>query len=691
MSIFHFVRLLLKNRILLLLTPVLIAGSIYFFTKGEKKMFTSETVIYTGIASGYTLNGNNKADFFAASNAFDNLLSLINSRETKTEVAVSLLAKHLMLTSHDTLVLGWEAWKDLQEIVSLDLRRNLIMPTEEATKQKIAEAISTNENHPLYKIINSNNPYYSINAMRAIKPVRINNSDLIKVSYETNDPVICKTTLELMLDIFIKKHRNLRDGQTSNVIAYFEKEVEVAFARLDSCEQVFLNFNKQNEIINFYEQTKAVAGEKEDLYTLDHSLRMDRKAKEKAVDKVNDNLKGKIYQSLYGGNIIDQREELAKTYSNIALYEGLNKNSSGSDNLRLDSLKKISASLEKKLYGSMDELYIQSNTPKGIPTKTVLDEWVKTTLEFEQSKARLSLMDSRKSEFDKEYQKFAPLGAILKKIERQINVAEKAYLELLHGLNMAKLTQQNNEISSQLTIVDPPYLPLKYNTSKRKMLIVVGFIAGFISVLTFLLTKFFLNNTLQEPAKAYKKIGLPLLGIYPLLNVGEKYLAKANLRLMQQLITKFTPGIKPLNIGVISNKNGEGKTTLIETLKKEFTQLGYQVSSRQWNEPGLFYAYSDINFIEFQALENIILTPKNTPPLNHAIFVCRANRSWSLSDKDLVNIFSKNAGIQPALVLNGVNIDFAEDIIGEKHKKRFFYQSFFKRILKLEIGNRSKF
>jgi len=41
-------------------------------------------------------------------------------------------------------------------------------------------------------------------------------------------------------------------------------------------------------------------------------------------------------------------------------------------------------------------------------------------------------------DFVRTYQKFAPLGAMLKRIEREIKVAEQSYLELLRSLNLAK-------------------------------------------------------------------------------------------------------------------------------------------------------------------------------------------------------------------------------------------------------------
>lgn len=95
MSFVQFIKLILKNWKLLLLVPFALAASIFYFTRHQKKTFSSETVIYTGIASGYSINGTKNADYFATSNAFDNLLSLINSRETQQEVAIRLLASHI--------------------------------------------------------------------------------------------------------------------------------------------------------------------------------------------------------------------------------------------------------------------------------------------------------------------------------------------------------------------------------------------------------------------------------------------------------------------------------------------------------------------------------------------------------------------------------------------------------------------
>ncbi|MBC7507758.1 MAG: hypothetical protein H7320_03275 [Ferruginibacter sp.] len=690
MSFIHFVKLILKNILWLLLIPLLMAGSIFYFTRSEKKVFSSETVIYTGIASGYNLSGNHQADFYATSNAFDNLLTLILSRETKQEVAIQLLAEHLYMKKYDPAVLSWVSYDELNKLVPDSVKQKLVKPTLEQTIVAVTNARLIGAEDLVYKIINSENPYYSLYALRNIKSFRVSSSDLVRISYETNDAAICKRTLDLLTEVFVRKHRLLREGETESVIAYFEKEVHKSFIRLDSLENVFLEFNKRNDIINYYEQTKAVAGEKENLYALNHTLEMDRMANNSALDKVNDNIKGRIYQILYGSNIIKEREKLSDVYNKIALNDILGKSTTSTKKTDADSLRSISGGIEKQLQASLDKLYTQTNIPNGIPTKTVLDEWLKSTLAFEESKARLTVMDKRKKEFADEYRKFAPIGAILKKMERQITVAEQEYLELLHSLSLARLAQQNNEITSKLTIVDPAYLPLKPNPSIRLILVIVGFLAGFIIILGVLLGNYLLNQTLQQPIRAIKQTGLPLLGIYPVIQANAEFMQRANLRILQQLLSKIDYAVKPLIIGVFSIQKGEGKSTIIEVWIQGLRDAGEHAEHMVWTKENPFVetANGGIVFVEFPALENLLLTNSNMLAMPYSILVCRANRVWNSIDKEMLAILTSSTKTEPKALLNGVDNNFAEDFIGEVPKKRNFFRSLFKRFIKREYGSR---
>jgi hypothetical protein len=328
MSFAYFIKLLLKNLIWLLLIPTVMAGTIFYFTRGEVKVYSSESVIYTGLASGYSLSGSTKADFFSTTNAFDNLLSLINSRETKQEVAIELLANHLMIKKHDPAFMGWKTFEDLKNLVSDSIRLLVVKPTLEGTINALTMYMRGKEGNTIYSIINSGNPFYSLNALDNIKASRLNNSDLIKISYSTNDAVICKQTLEILETSFMRKHRSLKEGQSESVVDYFETETKKANSRLNAAEESFMNFNKSNDIINYYEQTKAVAGERENLFSQNHNLEMENMANKNSLKKVNESMKGRLYQNEIGSIILKEREALSDVISKIAIQEIVGKKDS---------------------------------------------------------------------------------------------------------------------------------------------------------------------------------------------------------------------------------------------------------------------------------------------------------------------------------------------------------------------------
>ena len=699
------------------------AASVYYFTRHEKKVYSSESTIYTGIASGYNLNGTTKADFYTTNNAFDNLLSLIESRETKLDVLINLLSEHISLEKYDSTILTWQAYDELQKLVPSDIKRQIVTSNFSDTRIMVANLVKKSNDNVLYKLIYSLNPYYSLEALKNIKSSRISDSDLIKISYETNDPYICKRTLELLEESFMRKNKILREGQTGSVVDYYENETKKAFSKLDSNEKTFLNFNKSNDIINYNEQTKAVATERSELYALNNNLEMDNSSSKSSLDKVNESIKGRNNLFSNGSDIVKEREKLSNVYNKIALSELMNPN--GGSKKQVDSLKIVVQKTESNLKNSLDKLYSDSNTPNGIPTKSVLDEWLKTTLAYEQSKAKLGVIGKRKKEFDQEYKRFAPLGATLKKIERQISVSEQEYLELLHGLNMAKLTQQNTELTSKLNVVDLPYLPLKPNASKRMNLVIVGFITGFILILAFILANALINKTLLEPSRARKMVDAHLLGIYPLLNGDNAdFIKRANLRLVQEILAIVDIHKKPVTIGLLSIQSGEGKTTIINLLEEELLGLHYSVEKQLLisnssdhltnylpitikepirkaygiSMPNSFEDFlaekgnkhrniKDFILIEFPSLEDIIIKPSLFPQLSSSILLCRANRAWSKVDKNILSSFIKTTGNKPQFILNGVETDFAAEYIGKVPKKG---NSFFKKIVKFNFKSQKK-
>ena len=90
MTLLDFIRLLSRHAKLLVLAPLVSAAVVWLLTKGAPDEFESETTIYTGLVSGYTIDSDQgrRSDHLQISTGFDNLSNTIKSTKTIKAVAV---------------------------------------------------------------------------------------------------------------------------------------------------------------------------------------------------------------------------------------------------------------------------------------------------------------------------------------------------------------------------------------------------------------------------------------------------------------------------------------------------------------------------------------------------------------------------------------------------------------------------
>ena len=90
--------------------------------------------------------------------------------------------------------------------------------------------------------------------------MQLQKSDIIDISYSANDAGIAYNTLDILNEVFARQYQQLRFGETSNVIKFFEKEVARLYRVLSNAEDDLIRYNVSKRIINYGEQTKQVAG-----------------------------------------------------------------------------------------------------------------------------------------------------------------------------------------------------------------------------------------------------------------------------------------------------------------------------------------------------------------------------------------------------------------------------------------------
>ena len=673
---------------------ILAASVVFHLTKDTPKVYESFATINTGLVSGYSLEANSgkKIDFGYANYEMENIMSIAKSRATQEEVAERLLANALMQVKPSIEIIEPAAFNDLKKNIPQNIRNqtvdNLSFEKTLANVQAWNKRLDDNE---IKTILGGKNPYFGIEHIQTLVIKREDkNSDAIRMIYSTNDPAICRNTLITLIEVFQAKYRTIKDGQSADVVDFFEKATQEAAGTLNHREDNMLAFMEQNKIINYYEQTRFIAAKKEDLDEMYFKETMQLAAADSARRSLEDQLSKYVNLPIINQSILKQRENLSKVASRLAnleisAFDETSEEPTEDHDMRL--LQKQTENIKKELRKQADATYSTIHTPEGGEIKNILSLWLNHTVEVEQSLARLTVFKGRKVEFDRLYGKFAPWGSSIKRLERSLDVAEKAYLENLHSFNQARLHRYNTLMTANLSVIDAPLYPDKPKPSSRGMLVAVGFLVGFILPLAVLLALYLLDSSLRNLERAAEVIGLEVSAAFPKLPLKWQshpsidYIAtmrRATNQLLQSInITLHEQGkskTDPLSIVVVSTRSGEGKTMVMERLSSHFKR-------------------NNLDNVVFTELPPLLSEDYSSDILGEPdiiLLVCHADSTWNNADKKAITAVSKMAQKPCHLVLNGVKIDHLESSLGEIPKKRSRMRRWFKQVISMNLTKSSK-
>ena len=615
MNIIEFVRLVLKHIRLLILAPLLLAVLVLILTLNPSYKYSSQTILYTGLATGSSIEMEKTFNYFATNIAFDNLINIINSRETQEEVGIRLLSLHLMLPEADPKYISKSLYEEFQKKIPEDIYKYVVKDNNtsytdtlgnnseasilfskhinpksyEKTVANLTALMKSSNDNFVYELLNYEDEHYSLKALSTIKAERINSSDLVKLSYTVNDPGICQQTLEIYNQVCIKNYRNIKENRSDAVVKYFEEQLSLANNKLTDAEDKLLEFNKSYNIINYYEQSKAVAVVKEDMEVDYNNKKAKLAGTIAAAKKIEEKLDIQKKIQTVTNTILDKKIKVGNLNYDIAVLEAQVASSSTNNNglnQKLSQLKEQKKQLSQEIDEGVEAIYTFENSIEGVPITKSLPEWMDNVVETENLKATLGVMDQRNKDFKEQYSIYAPAGATIKRIEREISVSEQGYLEILHGLNLAKLKLQDNELSSNLKTIDPPYYPLSPIPTKRKILIIAAAFIGAILILGILFVMEYFDDTLKNSIKASKILKLPSLGMIPKLllnpvNVDFKFVQNRLVELINQNINQyFSKNLShktPKTITIFSTQSKEGKTVIAGNIAKALKNDGKHV------------------------------------------------------------------------------------------------------------------
>lgn len=713
---------------LIFLFPVIVAAIVFYMQLQKPKEYQSGMIFYTGITSGYNLSsqGDARVDNIAVNNAFDNLMTILESRETLEEVSMRLLATHIMLEHPDPFKISaanfeWLNSDLLPKTLIEDLKK---YNNYDSTLKHLKQKFNASQTNDIIRLIHSSGTFYDVDVIkRNISVTRKRNSDMLEVVYRSSDQGVCLLTLQILSQTFIEKNQSLKNFETGGIIDYFLAELESARTKLNIAEQNLKDYAQLNQVINYQEQTKYIAVAKEDLEKeiYQENARID--AFRQAILKLEQNLEASEKRYLNNTDILRMRNQIAGINSQIVSLELINR---PEDITQINSLREQATNAETALIELVNQYQALNYSTETMPRDRIINQWLANVLDLEKSNARIEVLVNHRIYFRDLFNQFAPVGFNLSKMEREIQIAEREYLSLLHGLNMARLRQSNLELFGTLELLDEPFFPLNPQSSKAKLMVIAAFIASLFFVMGIIVALELLDQSLKTPAVAEDKIGLEILGVLAAKVKNKSIDADLlNQKLFNLMCNQLSFSLRSVQ------KNKTENTPLIFVYSSRnqtcIAKTGFMVAK------ALLTLYKSVNYLHAEDLQgvpdgeavtgeamdistygkndnevkekiehligdrkpSVIQLPEfDTQALIHfldlapaiSVLVVSATQTWDYQDQKILDIYQKSLpeNVHRVLLTNA-QPDRLDNYLAEVPRKRNFIRRWLKKIIKFNL------
>ena len=523
MDLFRYiVRFLYKIRWYLIILPLIALVVAWFMTRNMERIYNTNTTIYTGMITAYNIEGGSGTAGGNAQTNMKNLMLLITTDVTIHEVSLRLFARCMMYgnTNKDNNYISAEHFRQLNNSVPADVKALINHNSENATYANLKAYEKPTQDNYIFGITNYH-PYFGINSITSrLKVLQLNQSDIIDIGYSANDAGIAYNTLDILNEVFARQYAQLRYGETNNVIKFFEREVARLYRILTNAEDDLIRYNVEKRIINYSEQTRVLSGMEGSQQRLENDLLRDQATTRALMDYLERQLGDRAKIIKANKEFTDQVTDISRIQSRISNLRLMSSEGGGSgveSQLELAKAEKMLQNATDNVRSLIKDIEAGTySTETGVKANDMISKWLDNVLLLEKTKAEIGAQDIMRTNIDKQFLYYAPIGATLGRKDRHIGFIEGNYMEMLKALNAARLRQKNLQMTTAtLRVLNPPLFPMNAQPTNRMMILLGAFL------LTFLLTALYffiielLDRTLRDRMRSERITKIPVMGCFP--------------------------------------------------------------------------------------------------------------------------------------------------------------------------------
>lgn len=596
MEITIFLKLLHRQRYILMVVPIVAIVITFFLTRNLPNEYASKAQVATGLVdqSAQILNSRILDQESRINQEFQNLIQIMQSKRIMDQVSYELILHDLVNTTPYK--------KPSEKILELNTaaRKHAIEVFKQKISSKTPLSLFSADEKGLSEVIESMG--YDMESLgKNLRIYRLNNSDFIQVEFTSSDALMSSFVVNKLCTEFIEYYTKLVKENQLKAVSFLDSVMLKKYKDLDTQISGLKNYKIQNRVLNLEEQAKQLYAQLGEYETKRQEAEQEVISKKGAINQID--AKFNPQDRNYIESIITKVNVQILETKDLINQANNNFFRTGDTRYRktVDSLKNI---LTEQIQLVSDK-YISN--PLVTKDALVLEK-LKLSIELDLVQNSIASLNKEIERLNQRFDKLVPHEAVIQGFENNIKVASDEYLEILKKFNQTSL---DSKLSIRLRQMENA-MPGTLQPSKKMLLVIIAGIVTFVFCVVVLFVLFYLDDTIKTMKDLANATQLPVLGSIDLLpgksvnlaNIWQGQLTPETSILRDQIrATRFEienelGGSKVVLINSI--KMNEGKTFFIVNLAYAFLAAGKRVAIIDGNftNPTLSSASVNEAFIE---------------------------------------------------------------------------------------------
>jgi uncharacterized protein involved in exopolysaccharide biosynthesis/Mrp family chromosome partitioning ATPase len=572
----QFLRILYKNKFVLIFVPLITVVAAYFLVKSLPDQFKAHGSIATGLVdkTEQGLMSSGTEQDFEISRKFDNIIQMMSQKKVLDQVSYQLLLHDLKAAEKDDFL---PASKELQAMDQSAKNQAVAVLTQKyKTRQELSPAVPSEKK--LLDILEDMG-YNAESLQKKLTIFRLSNSDFINIEFDSQSSLMASFVINTLSNEFINMYATRLTDNYNRTISFLSGFLEQKRLALRAQMNGLRDYKIRNRVLNLDEQAKSLYGQMAEFELRREVAKKDVIAYGVAIKNIDSKFSSND-RRYFESAVSSINQSIVATKQRLrALNEAYVR--SNFDPKYKASLDSIQTKLSAQIDESTDR-YVYS--PLSLKENLVTQ---KLTMEVARDLAAnsLSTIETELKALNSKFDGLVPNEARVQEFETAIDIASREYMEALQKYNDARLL---SSFPATLKVAEKA-LPGVIQPSKKIVLVILSGVISFAFCLFVLFILYFFDSSIRYPQQLANATDRPVLGFVNHLSGGfriselqNENTSEAKIELFRNLIRSIRFELDsefpdPKIISVTSLSEGSGKTLLTLSLAWAFSKINKRV------------------------------------------------------------------------------------------------------------------